>query len=93
MERKVLFIFSFENRKPKDVAKINRELFGYKDHSHHGKYTYQRNGLLSKFYIERIAKGVLLTDEVNDKPVLYILHRMGTKKIRRYYITVEKIIG
>jgi len=93
MESKVLFIFSFKGREPKEIAKINRELFGYKDYSHHGKYTYQRNGLLSKFHIERVAKGVLLTDEVNDKAVLYILHRMGTKKIRRYYITVKKIIG
>lgn len=93
MEKKVLFVFEFEKRKPKQVAKINRELFGYVDHSHHGKYVYKRNGELSKFDINRIAKGVFIIDEINDKEVLKILHNKGTKKIKRFYLDVRKIIG
>ena len=93
MEKKVLFAFEFEGRKPKDVAKINRELFGYTDHSHHGKYVYRRDGELSKFDIKRIAQGVLLTDDINDKEVLEILHSKGTKKIKRYYLDVRKVVG
>jgi hypothetical protein len=93
MEKKVLFAFEFEGRKPKDVAKINRELFGYTDHSHHGKYVYRRDGELSKFDIKRIAKGVLITDDINDKEVLEILHSKGTKKIKRYYLDVRKVVG
>ena len=93
MEKKVLFVFEFEKRKPKEVAKINRELFGYTDHSHHGKYVYSRNGELSKYDICRIAKGVFITDEINDKEVLKILHHKGTKRIKRYYLDVRKIVG
>jgi len=93
MEKKVLFRFEFEGRKPKEVAKINRELFGYMDHSKHGKYVYTRDGLLSKFDIERIGKGFLLTDQSNDKEILRILHSKGTKKIKRYYLVIENIIG
>jgi hypothetical protein len=93
MTQKVLFAFEFEQRKPKEVAKINRELFGYIDHSHHGKYVYARDGELSKFEIQRIAKGVFITDEINDKEVLEILHNKGTKKIKRYYLSVRKVIG
>ena len=93
MEKKVLFVFEFEKRKPKSVAKINRELFGYIDHSHHGKYIYRRDGELSKFDINRIAKGVFITDEVNDKEVLEILHNKGTKRIKRFYLDVRKVVG
>jgi hypothetical protein len=93
MEKKVLFAFEFEKRKPKEVAKINRELFGYIDHSHHDKYIYKRDGELSKFEINRIAKGVFITDEINDKEVLKILHSKGTKRIKRYYLDVRKIVG
>lgn len=93
MEQKVLYVFEFEGRKPKEVARINRELFGYIDHSHHGKYVYGRDGELSKFDIQRIGKGVFLTDEVNDREVLEILHNKGTKKIKRYYLSVRKVVG
>ena len=89
----MLFVFEFEKRKPKEVAKINRELFGYIDHSHHGKYVYSRNGELSKFDINRIAKGVFITDEINDKEIQKILHSKGTKRIKRFYLDVKKIVG
>ena len=93
MEKKVLFVFEFEKRKPKQVAKINRELFGYVDHSHHGKYVYRRDGELSKFDINRIAKGAFITDEMNDKEVIRILHAKGTRRIKRFYLDVRKIVG
>lgn len=93
MEKKVLFAFEFEKRMPKDVARINRELFGYTDHSCHGRYVYRRDGALSKFSIDRIAKGIFLTDEINDKDVLKVLHSFGTKRIKRYYLDVRKIVG
>ena len=93
MKKKVLFVFEFGKRTPSQVSKINRELFGYIDQSFHGKYTYHRKGLLSGFDVNRIAKGAFITDVVNDKKILQILHGMGTKKIKRYFITVDKIIG
>lgn len=93
MKQKIIFVFEFGKRKPKEVTKINRDLFGYTDKSFHGKYTYKRKGLLSDFNIDRIAKGVLMTDLVNDKRVLEILHSMGTKRIKRYYLELDKVIG
>jgi len=93
MKKKVIFVFEYEGRKPKEVTQINRKLFGYIDHSFHGKYVYKRNGLLSMFNVDRIAKGVLMSDESNDKQILEILHSTGTSKIRRFYIILTKIIG
>jgi hypothetical protein len=54
---------------------------------------YQREGELSKFHIERIAKGVFLTDDVNAKEVQKILHCKGTRKIKQYFLDVTKIVG
>lgn len=93
MQKKVLFQFEFEGRKNREVAKINRELFGYIDHSKHGRYVYKRDGELSKFSIDRIGKGFFLTDEINHKEIMKILHNKGTKTIKRYFITVDKILG
>lgn len=93
MEKKVLFVFEFEKRTPAQVAKTNRELFGYIDHSLHGRYIYKRGGLLSDYYIERIAKGAFIADEVHHRKITEILHSKGTKKIRRYFLTVGKVIG
>ena len=88
-----MFVYEFEKRTPSQVVQMNRKLFGYIDHSHHGRYIYRRDGLLSHLDIKRLTKGVLITDEVNDKEVQKILHSMGTKKIKRLYLDVRKVVG
>jgi hypothetical protein len=93
MRRKVMFVYEFEGRTANEVGKINRELFGYKDRSNHGKYIYWREGLLSKMALKRIARGVILTDEVNDGKVLRALKKVMAKKISRYYLRVEKVVN
>ena len=92
MLHKVMFVYEFEGRTASQVGKINRQLFGYKDRSNHGKYIYWRNGLLSKMALKRLARGVILTDSVNDSEVLMALKKMGAKKISMYYLTVNKVI-
>jgi hypothetical protein len=87
-----MFVYEFEGRTPNQVGKINRELFGYKDRSNHGKYVYWRDGHLSKMVLKRLARGVILTDKVNDLEVLDALKKVGAKKISRYYLTVNKVI-
>lgn len=93
MKNQVLFIYEFGARTPSQVVQTNRRLFGYKDRSFHAKYSYDRKGLLSDCHVERLTKGVLMTDLVNDLKVLEALHSQGTKSIKRFYMTVDKIIG
>lgn len=93
MKKKVMFVYEFEKRNPSKVVQTNRKLFGYIDRSFHGRYNYIRKGLLSEYDVERITKGVLVTDIVNDKKILNILHNQGTKKIKRYFLTIDKVIG
>jgi hypothetical protein len=89
---KVMFVYEFEGRTANQVGKINRELFGYKDKSNHGKYVYWRDGSLSKMALKRLARGVILTDLVNDGEVFRALKKVGAKKIARYYLTVNKVV-
>jgi hypothetical protein len=42
--------------------------------------------------LKRLARGVILTDKVNDLEVLDALKKVGAKKISRYYLTVNKVI-
>ena len=92
MLQKVMFVYEFERRTASQVGKINRELFGYKDRSNHGKYIYWREGHLSKMALKRLARGVILTDLMNDGEVLRALKKVGAKKISRYYLTVNRVI-
>lgn len=92
MLHKVMFVYEFEGRTASQVGKINRELFGYTDKSNHGKYVYWRDGYLSKMSLKRLARGVILTDSVNDRDVLDALRNVGAKKITRYYLTVNKVV-
>ncbi len=87
-----MFVYEFEGRTASQVGKINRELFGYKDKSNHGKYVYWRNGLLSRMALKRLARGVILTDAVNDREVLDALKLVRAKKILRYYLTIKKVV-
>ena len=91
MLQKVIFVYEFEKRSANTVGKINRQLFGYNDISNHGKYIYRRNGLLSTLAIKRIARGVILTDKINDSEVLLALKKVGAKKIISYYLTLNKV--
>lgn len=93
MKSKVLFIYEFPKRTPAQSTKMNRQLFGYVDQSLHGKYLYQRKGLLSPYNIERLGKGMFITDEINQQKITKILHDMGTKNIKRYFFELKKIIG
>jgi hypothetical protein len=93
MKEKVLIVYEFEKRTPSKVVQTNRKLFGYTDRSFHAKYNYERKGLLSNLNIERITKGAILTDLTNEKKVTETLHSQGTKKIKRYHITINKILG
>jgi len=87
-----MFVYEFEGRTASQVGKINRELFGYTDKSNHGKYIYCRNGLLSKMSVKRLARGVILTNSIDDGDVLAILKSVGAKQITRYYLNIDKVI-
>jgi hypothetical protein len=92
MKHQVMYVYEFEGRTASQVGKINRELFGYKDKSNHGRYSYLRKGLLSHIPIKRLARGVVLANKANDMEVYDALRSVGAKKITKYYLAVTRVV-
>lgn len=76
--------------KPPNKSKsvqISRVLNGYKDRSNHGKYTYERMGLLEEIPHRKLTKNVILLKEEDHKQLVQILEKYEAE----YYAgTIEK---
>lgn len=69
-------------------TKLHRELYGYKDVSNHGKYTYQREGFLTQGNGKRIMDAVLLVTEQHTRKLINLLKKHGAKT---YVFNVARI--
>ncbi|KXA95280.1 hypothetical protein AKJ36_01125 [candidate division MSBL1 archaeon SCGC-AAA259I07] len=59
---------------------FHRKLYGYKDHSNSGKYTYKRPGLIQDIEGKKIIDAVLFVEsEEAMKKVTDLLQEYGTK--------------
>ncbi|HLD07253.1 MAG TPA: hypothetical protein VJC16_07040 [Candidatus Nanoarchaeia archaeon] len=58
---------------------LHRELYGYKDSSNHGKYSYVRTGLLKKTQAKRITDAVILITETHAKELTNLLRKYGAR--------------
>ncbi|KXA92351.1 hypothetical protein AKJ66_04315 [candidate division MSBL1 archaeon SCGC-AAA259E22] len=57
---------------------LHKKLYGYKDQSHQGKYTYNRPGLLQEVEGKKIIDAVLLVKTKKEaKKVTDLLHEHG----------------
>ena len=72
-----LLIYDLKNKNNVEKTRIVRSLFGYKDKSNMGKYSYQRNGLLSKFKYKKLDKSVIVVDSKDEEQVKKILKKFG----------------
>jgi len=60
---------------------LHKKLYGYKDHSHHGKYTYDRPGLLQEYDAKKIIDAVILVEnEEGMKKITELLDDYGAQK-------------
>ena len=72
-----MILYDLKNKDKVEKTHIVRSLFGYTDTSNHGNYTYDRDGLLSKFKHEKIDKSVVLVNRKDEAPVQKILRKFG----------------
>lgn len=56
---------------------FHREMYGYTDVSCNGKYTYKRDGVLSKVAHKKILDAIILT--TNEKPIVKMLRKYKAK--------------
>ena len=74
---KTLLLYDLKNKINVEKTHIVRSLFGYTDKSNRGKYSYKREGLLSKFKYERWNKSAIIVNSEDEKEVKSVLKRFG----------------
>ena len=74
---KTMILYDLKNRGKVEKTHIVRSLFGYTYMSNHGNYTYDRDGLLSKFKLEKLDKSVIVVDRIDEAQVKKILRKFG----------------
>ncbi|MBS3128363.1 hypothetical protein J4410_04415 [Candidatus Woesearchaeota archaeon] len=55
--KELLISYSTKHLLPRKQVQIVRELYGYTDVSKHGKYRYERSGILTGIFHKRIRHG------------------------------------
>jgi len=82
----VLIAFKvFEHLGNKKAVKFFRELYGYRDYSNNGKYTYHRKGLLDGIPHVKLVRGVII---MNNKDLNTITNFMERFKVEYHVRTV-----
>lgn len=74
---KLLLLYDLKNKNNVEKTNIVRSLFGYKDKSNMGKYTYPRKGLLSKFKYEKCNKSAIIVNTKDEEAVKKMLKQFG----------------
>jgi hypothetical protein len=84
--RATAFIYNLSKKKGKEKTYLIRKIFGYKDKSNHGKYQYERKGILTPYILEKWGQSVIITEDSNTSIVRRILkeHQIPheTKKLQ-----------
>lgn len=75
----VVVLYDLNDKTHAEQSRIIRALFGFKDKSNHGKYSYERQGSLSNVPFVRKTKTALIVKEKYAAEVVQSLKRAGVK--------------
>jgi hypothetical protein len=79
--RKTMILYDLKNKSNVEKTHIVRKLFGYTDKSNHGDYSYDRDGLISKFKHEKVDKSVIIVNRKDEAQIKKILQKFGLNLI------------
>lgn len=88
MDGKTIISYSLSGRK--DSLEVTRKIYGYKDASNRGRYTYQREGILTSIPYSKLGKGVFMVDTKDADKVIKKLVSLKIKKIRVMDMMLKK---
>ena len=88
MDGKTIISYSLSGRK--DALLVTRKIYGYKDASNNGQYTYKREGILSSIPYSKLGKGVFMVDTENADEVIKRLISLKIKKMRVMDMKLKK---
>jgi hypothetical protein len=72
-----MITYSLSGRK--NALDITRKIYGYKDSSNHGKYSYERKGILSDIKYEKIARTAIWIEPKDKEIVIEGFVKLGLK--------------
>jgi hypothetical protein len=65
---KIMITYSLSGRK--NALELTREIYGYIDSSNHGKFKYERKGILSDIKYEKLARTMIWIEPKDEKKVI-----------------------
>ena len=68
-------IYDLQKVKGKNKTYLIRELFGYKDKSNHGKYSYDRPGILTPYIQEKWGRSVIIAKRKDKQAATELLKK------------------
>ena len=80
----------FDRLSSKNAVKFFRELYGYKDRSNNGKYTYHRKGLLDDIPHVKLVRGVIITTHDNLNKITEFIEKLKVEYHVRAVILTEE---
>jgi len=87
----VLIAFKvFDRLSSKKAVKFFRELYGYRDRSNNGKYTYHRKGLLDYIPHVKLVRGVIITTHDNFSKITELMEKFKVEYYVRTVILTEE---
>jgi len=75
MTKTTLFCYNLGKINPSTRTSINRELYGYKDLSNHGKYSYKRNGILEKIEHKKLVGSIIMINHEDTSKLTKIFKK------------------
>ena len=85
----LLLCYTLKKATPTQRTALQRELFGYKDYSNKGQYTYQRNGKLAGISYIRPTKSDIIIKEEDEPKVRKVLHQFNIS-LKTYKIQINQ---
>ena len=79
MKKAALLCYAFGKADHSTKMRIHRELYGYKDISNHGKYTYKRGGILETIKHKKILDGVIMINHEDASKLTKIFNKYSVK--------------
>ena len=86
MKKVSILKYQLKGVPPNKRNALHRDLYGYKDHSNKGEYSYERKGILDKIKHTKISNSVIMVESKDLKSLISVLdkHKIGSVVIHLY---------
>lgn len=84
----IILCFEYPNCAKSQQSRLSKEIYGFTDNSNNGRYSYEREGILTKVQKLVLAKAAVIIYE-HDKEVIQKIRKLGVL-VTEYPISIKK---